>query len=77
MDDKLITTIIGILTGVVGLAVLATLVSKQAQTPQVLQAGGQAFASILQAATSPVSGGGFGLNTFNPGGGGLSSLTSL
>jgi Ca2+/H+ antiporter len=76
MDDKLITTIIGILTGVVGLAVLATLVSKQAQTPQVLQSAGQAFSSILQAATSPVSGG-FGLNSFNPGGGGLSSLTSL
>jgi len=60
MDDKFINAIIGILTGVVGLAVLATLVSKQANTAGVLQAGAQGFSQILQAATGPVSGGGLG-----------------
>lgn len=53
-----------ILMAVVGVAILAVLVSRNAQTGSVLQAGGQAFSSILGAAEAPVTGGGgFGLNT--------------
>lgn len=47
-----------ILLAVVGVAIISVLVSRNAQTPQVLQAGGNAFAKILGAATAPVSGGG-------------------
>jgi hypothetical protein len=58
MEDKGITAIVGILTGVIGISILAVLVSKQSNTASVLQAGAQGFSSILNAATSPVSGGG-------------------
>jgi hypothetical protein len=63
MDDKAINGIIAILAGVIGISVLAVLVSKQSQTPQVLQAAAQGFGSILSAATGPVSGGLGGLNS--------------
>jgi hypothetical protein len=63
MEDKAFTSLIGILTGVIGISILAVLVSKGAQTAQVLQAGAQGFSSILQAATGPVTGSGsLGLN---------------
>lgn len=58
MDDKAITAIIGILTAIVGVSVIAVLVSNQANTANVLKAGGSAFSGILQAAVSPVTGGG-------------------
>lgn len=49
---------IGVL--IVGVATLAVLVSKNAQTPQVLQSAGSAFSAALGAATAPVTGGGLG-----------------
>lgn len=58
MTDHAVTAIIAILTGAIGLAVIATLVSNQANTANVLNAGGQSFANILKAATGPVTGGG-------------------
>ena len=54
-----------ILLAVVGVAILAVLVSKNANTAGVLQAGGSAFSSILGAATAPVTGGGSGLGMPN------------
>jgi hypothetical protein len=42
--------------GVIGVAILAVLVSKNAQTPQVLGAAGSAFSNVLSAATGPVTG---------------------
>lgn len=59
--NNMMTGIVTILVAVIGVAMLATLVSKNAQTPQVLTAGGNAFSSILRAATGPVSGG-FNMN---------------
>lgn len=50
--------IVAIATAIVGVALLAVLVSKNAQTPQVITAGGSAFAKALGAAVSPVTGGG-------------------
>lgn len=41
---------------IVGLAIVSVVLSKNAQTPQVLQAGGSAFSSIIGAAVQPVSG---------------------
>jgi PRD1 phage membrane DNA delivery len=45
-----------IAAGVIGVAILAVLVSKNAQTPQVLGAAGSAFSNVLSAATGPVTG---------------------
>ncbi len=53
--DKLITTVVQILVGVVGVSIIAVLVSKNSNTAGVLQAGGSAFSSILKTAVSPVS----------------------
>lgn len=52
--------IVTILTAIIGVAILATLVSKQANTAGVVTASGNAFARMLGAATGPVSGGGYG-----------------
>jgi PRD1 phage membrane DNA delivery len=41
---------------IVGLATVAVLVSKKAQTPAVIQAGGSAFANSLGIAEAPVTG---------------------
>ena len=46
-----------VLTAIIGVAIVATLVSKQANTAGVLTAGGNAFSSILKTAVAPVSGG--------------------
>jgi hypothetical protein len=57
MTSEVISGIVTVLTAIVGVAIIAVIVSKQANTSQVLQAGGQAFSSALQAATGPVTGG--------------------
>lgn len=48
--------IIATIAGIIGLAIVAVIVSKQAQTPQVISAGGSALASVIGAAVSPVTG---------------------
>lgn len=58
MSNELITSIVTVMTAIVGLAIIAVLVSKNAQTPQVISAGGSAFTSSIAAAVSPVTGGG-------------------
>lgn len=58
--------VISVITAGVTIAVVATIVSKNAQTPQVLTAGGQAYSSIISAALAPVTG-----NNFNFSGNGL------
>jgi hypothetical protein len=70
MGDKLITAVVSVLVAMVGVAIIAVLVSKNAQTPAVLQASGSAFSGILKAAVSPVSGSGFA-SYANPLGGSL------
>ena len=63
MGDKIITNIVTVLVAIVGVAIVAVLVSKQADTANVLTAGGKAFSGILGAAVSPVSGSGFAMYT--------------
>lgn len=61
MGDHLITSVVTVLTALVGVAIIAVIVSKQANTAGVIQAGASGFAQDLQAAVSPVTGGsGFG-----------------
>lgn len=60
MGNQLINSVVTVLVAVIGLALVATLVSRNAQTGQVLTSGGRAFSGILGTALSPVSGSGFG-----------------
>lgn len=60
MTDKLFDSLLQIALAITGIAILAVLVSKNAQTPQVISSAGGAFAQDISAAVSPVTGGGFG-----------------
>jgi hypothetical protein len=65
MGDKAITGLVAIVTAIIGVAIIAVLVSNQSNTSGVLSAGGNAFSNILKTAVSPVTGGG-GLGGINP-----------
>jgi len=67
MLDRITESVVTISLAIVGLAIIAVLVSKQAQTPQVLTAGGSAFSRSLLAAEAPVLGSGYGGYTEAPG----------
>ncbi len=73
MGDQLITSVVTVLTAIVGVAIIAVLVSKNANTVGVIQAGGGAFSQSLSTALSPVTGqSGFGnFGSFTGGGAGL------
>ncbi len=71
MSEQLITSVVTVLTAIIGVAIIATLVSKNANTAGVLTAGGQAFSTSLGTALSPVTGGG-GFGSFTGGGAPLS-----
>lgn len=63
------TSIVTVLLAIIGVAIIAVLVSGSAQTSKVLSAGGSAFSGILGSALSPVTGSG----TFNISGSALSA----
>jgi hypothetical protein len=75
MGNELITSVVTVLTAIIGVALIATLVSKNANTATVVQAGGAAFSQSLGTALSPVTGGS-GFGSFTGGGAGL-SLSNL
>jgi hypothetical protein len=52
--------IVTIAVAIVGVAILAVLVSKKANTAGVITAAGTAFSGALNAATAPVTGGNSG-----------------
>lgn len=54
--NQITESIVTILTAVIGVAILAVLVSRKSATTSVLQAGGNAFSQILGVAVSPVTG---------------------
>lgn len=61
MGDQLIASVVTVLTAIIGLAIIAVLVSQKAATSSVISAGGNAFSSAISAATNPFSGqSGFG-----------------
>lgn len=70
------SALVSIILAVIGVAIIAVLVSSQAQTANVLTAGGTAISKVLGSALSPVTGSGTGLSlntsglSFNPGMGG-------
>lgn len=56
MGDQLIASAVTVATAIIGLAIIAVLVSKQANTSAVITSGGNAFTSAISAATNPFSG---------------------
>lgn len=62
--DNIITPMVTVLMGIIGVAILATLVSKNSNTAGVINAGGNAFSGALGTALSPISGFGY-TNTRN------------
>lgn len=69
--DNLLNGVVSVAIAIVGVALLAVLVSKNAQTPQVISAAGTAFSGGLAAATGPVTGlgigGSIGNESYGPG----------
>ncbi len=63
MTNQLFDSIVTIAVAIVGVAILAVLVSRNAKTSEVITSAGSAFAKALGAATSPVSGG-MNFNTY-------------
>lgn len=72
MND-LVQGILAIVGGVITVAIISVIVSKNAQTPQVLQSAGGALSTVINAAVSPVNGSTGGGNGNN----GLGSFTSF
>ena len=73
MKGDTLASIITVLVAIIGVAIVAVLVSNGSNTANVLTAGGNAFANILKTAVSPAVGSSFGLPSLNalpPSGGG-------
>lgn len=64
MGEKLVTSVVTIALAIVGVAIIAVLVSKNANTTGVIQSASSGFSQTLATAISPVTGaGGSGLGT--------------
>jgi len=55
--DKITSSIVTIVTAIIGVAIIAVLVSKNANTGNVITAAAQGLAGDLSAAVAPVTGG--------------------
>lgn len=55
--NQITENIVAVLTAIVGVAILAVLVSRNSNTAGVLNAAGSAFSGALSTAVSPVTGG--------------------
>jgi hypothetical protein len=57
MGQNLINSLVTVAVAIIGVAIVAVLVSKNAQTTQVLGAASSGFSGALSTALSPVTGG--------------------
>lgn len=64
--NQITETVVTIATAIVGVALLALIVSRRSNTAGVIQAAGSAFSNALGVATSPVTGASVGLNLSYP-----------
>jgi hypothetical protein len=64
MTEGFLTSVVTVFMALIGIAILAVILSPKAQTAQVIQAGTSGFSSVLGAALSPVTGGGLGIPGF-------------
>ncbi len=69
-------TVVTVLGAVIGLAMIAVLVSKNAQTPAVITGAGSALSSVINAAVSPVANNAQG-SSFGSAGSALSALSNV
>lgn len=74
MGDELIKSIFTVAIAITGVAIIAVLVSKNANTSQVIQSAGSAYSQALGTALSPVTGSVSGFGGFS-GGAGLQTLS--
>ena len=74
MSDQLITSVVTVLTAIIGVALIAVLVSKNANTVGVIGAGASGFSQALGTALSPVTGSS-SFGSFTGGGAGYSNLS--
>lgn len=65
--SQMTETVVTIATAIVGVALLALIVSRRSNTAGVIQAAGSAFGNALGVAVSPVTGGSIGLDLSYPG----------
>lgn len=56
MGNQLVASVVTVATAIIGVAIIATLVSQHAQTSSVIGAATTGFAKDLQTALSPVTG---------------------
>lgn len=61
--DGIMTPLVTVLMGIIGVAIVATLVSGKSNTAGVVSAGGNAFSGALGTALSPIVGFGGYTNT--------------
>jgi hypothetical protein len=73
MNREVFEPVVTIIAGVIGVAIIAVLVSNRAQTANVFAAAGGAFSNVLSTAVSPVTG---NAATPNVNAGGNSNLLS-
>lgn len=74
--DKITEAVVTIAMGIIAVAIIATLVSKKANTPAVIQATASGFGNSLAVAESPVTGAQTQIDLQYPGTGD-NSLTGL
>jgi PRD1 phage membrane DNA delivery len=72
MGDKLVTSVVTVATALIGVAIISVLVSKNANTTNVVSSISGAFNTGLGTAISPITG-----QSFAGGGSGLGSFGSL
>lgn len=61
------SAVAGVATAIIGLAIIAVLVSQNAQTSSVIQSAASGFGNVIGAAVGPVTGGG-GMSGIGSGG---------
>jgi len=66
MSDQLIGGVVTVATAIIGVAIIAVLVSGNAKTSSVVSSIGSAFSGALSAAEAPVSGSGVNLGSTLP-----------
>jgi hypothetical protein len=64
--NSITETVVTIATAIVGVALLALIISRRSNTAGVIQALGSAFGNSLAVATSPVTGANVGINLGYP-----------
>jgi PRD1 phage membrane DNA delivery len=74
MSDQFLTSLVTVATAIIGVAILAVLVSSKSNTTGVISAAGGAFAKDLSAAISPLGGGGNSFTNLTGGGAGSVSF---